>query len=160
MPLGSSSEAPVISPGPITCNKGGSLGCLTSDGASGAPLEVFAVTVLTSQDDASLAAMGIRHRVDELVPLRARAARKAGAAGVIASASDDLAALKALGLKIATPGIRLEGAPTHDQKRVATPGNAIARGADYLVVGRAIVDAPDPALAAREILAQMARATP
>lgn len=126
------------------------------EGARGSGLMVFAITVLTSQDGASLRAMGYERSVAELVALRARTAAAAGAAGVIASASDDLGALKALGLKVATPGIRLPGGDAQDQRRVATPDVAIARGADYLVVGRPITQAADPAAAARQVLALMA----
>ncbi len=126
-----------------------------AEGAKGTDLMVFAVTVLTSQDDAALQAMGYDRSVAELVGKRAHAAAKAGAAGVIASASDDLAPLKTLGLKIATPGIRLPGGDAQDQKRIATPGAAIARGADYLVVGRPITQAPDPVAAAHEVLSRI-----
>lgn len=131
-----------------------------ADGAQGTSLLVFAVSVLTSQNDASLAAMGYRQTVAELVALRVRAAAAAGAHGVIASAADDPDALRAQAgapLLVATPGIRLPGAAPDDQKRVATPEQAVARGADYLVVGRPITQAPDPAAAAQEVLASMER---
>lgn len=127
-------------------------------GASGSGLLVFAVTVLTSQDDAALAAMGYRLTVPELVGIRAGIAARAGAQGIIASAADDPAALrKAAGaaLLVATPGIRLPGGPVHDQKRTATPDAAIRRGADYLVVGRPITQAPDPVAAAHQVLSLM-----
>ncbi len=129
-------------------------------GARGTDLLVFAITVLTSQDDASLAAMGYGMAVPDLVALRARAAADAGAHGLIASAADDPDHLRALAgapLLVATPGIRMPGAAGDDQKRVATPEAAIARGADYLVVGRPITRAPDPAAAAGAVLASMAR---
>ena len=129
-----------------------------AEGAAGSGLLVFAITVLTSQDDAALAAMGYRQTVPELIALRARAAARAGAAGLIASAADDPEALRhqaGTPLLIATPGIRLPGSAADDQKRVATPDAAIAAGADYLVVGRPITRAPDPAAAARQVLALM-----
>ena len=129
-----------------------------ADGAKGSGLLVFAITVLTSQDDAALAAMGYDRTVSDLVALRARTAAQAGANGLIASATDDPAALRRTAgkpLLIATPGIRLPGAAADDQKRTATPSAAIAAGADYLVVGRPITQAPNPAAAAREILADM-----
>ena len=129
------------------------------DGARGTDLMVFAVTVLTSQDDAALAAMGYRQSVAELVALRVGIAARAGAHGVIASAADDPAVLRrAAGapLLVATPGIRLPGGAANDQKRVATPDDAVRRGADYLVVGRPITQAADPAAAAREVLRLMA----
>ncbi len=130
-----------------------------ADGARGTGLMVFAVTVLTSQDDASVAAMGYGRPVAELVALRVRAAAAAGVAGVIASAADDPDGLRALAgapLLVATPGIRMSGAGLDDQRRVATPEEAVARGADYLVVGRPITQAADPAAAADAVLAAMA----
>ncbi len=129
-------------------------------GAAGTETMVFAISVLTSQDDASVRAMGYDRTVAELVALRAAAAGRAGAHGLIASAADDLAGLRAAGggrLLIATPGIRMPGDAAGDQKRVATPGAAIARGADYLVVGRPITRADDPGAAARAVLVDMAR---
>jgi orotidine-5'-phosphate decarboxylase len=131
-----------------------------ADGAAGTDLLVFAITVLTSQDDAALLAMGYDRTVPELIALRARTAAVAGAHGLIASASDDPAALRLQAgapLLVATPGIRLPGAAGDDQKRVATPEAAIAAGADYLVVGRPITRAADPAAAAALVLASMGR---
>lgn len=128
-------------------------------GASGSGLMVFGVTVLTSLDDGDLAEIGYRMGVSELVARRARQAAEAGCAGIIASPEDKPAKLRAAagapGLLIATPGIRPAGADAGDQKRIATPAQAIRDGSDYLVVGRPIVAQPDPAAAARAILAQM-----
>ena len=129
-----------------------------ADGAAGSGLLVMAVTVLTSQDDAALRAMGHAMTVPELVRLRVRAAAQAGAAGVIASAADDPRALKAEAgrdMLVVTPGIRLPGGAAHDQKRVMTPDAAMAGGADYLVVGRPITQATDPAGAAAEVVRLM-----
>ena len=129
------------------------------EGADGSNLLVFAITVLTSQNDAALAAMGYDLTVPELARLRARTAAAAGAHGLIASAVDEPDQLRAAAgapLLIATPGIRLPGAPGDDQRRVATPAAAIARGADYLVVGRPIIRAEDPEAAARTVLTDMA----
>ncbi len=129
-----------------------------AEGAGGTDLLVFAITVLTSQDDAALRAMGYDKTVPELVALRARTAAQAGARGLIASAADDPAALRRLAgpeLLVATPGIRLAGSDAQDQKRVATPDVAIAGGADYLVVGRPITRAADPAAVARQVVALM-----
>ncbi len=117
------------------------------EGARGSGLLVFAITVLTSQDDAALRAMGYDRTVTELAALRARAAADAGADGLIASAMDDLDGLRrAAGrrLLVATPGIRLPGGDAGDQRRVATPDEAVRRGADYLVVGRPVTRADDP----------------
>jgi len=128
-------------------------------GAAGSAMMVFGVTVLTSLDDADLAAIGYRMGVAELVALRARQAVEAGCHGIIASPDDKPAALRAAarapGLLVATPGIRPAGDAAGDQKRIATPAQAIADGSDYLVVGRPIVAKPDPAAAARAIIAQM-----
>ena len=128
------------------------------EAARGTDLLVFAISVLTSQDDAAVRAMGYDRGVGELVALRAATAARAGAHGLIASAADDLAGLRAGAggkLLFATPGIRMPGAPLGDQKRVATPAEAIRRGADYLVVGRPITQAADPARAAEAVLADM-----
>ncbi len=128
-------------------------------GRGNADLKLFAVTVLTSLDDASLAEMGFSHTARELVGRRAAAAARCGCDGVIASAADDPRGLRALAgserLLVATPGVRPENAGMQDHRRSATPGQAIARGADYLVVGRPIIAAPDPAAAARAIIAEM-----
>jgi orotidine-5'-phosphate decarboxylase len=103
--------------------------------------------------------MGIDRPLPEVIDLRVRAAAEAGCDGVIASAADDPDALRAKAgradLLIGTPGIRLPGGELHDQKRAATPDEAVARGADYLVVGRPITQADDPAAAARAIIGLM-----
>lgn len=128
-------------------------------GAAGSSMMVFGVTVLTSLDDADLADIGYRMGVSELVRRRARQAAEAGCHGIIASPEDKPTSLRAAagapGLLVATPGIRPAGADAGDQKRIATPAQAIADGSDYLVVGRPIVAQPDPAAAARAIIAQM-----
>lgn len=121
--------------------------------------KVFAISVLTSQNDAAVKDMGYALPVAELVRLRVRQAVACGCDGVIASAADDPNAIRAMAgadhLLIATPGIREPGGAVHEQKRVATPADAIARGADYLVVGRPITQAEDPAMVARRIVADM-----
>jgi len=131
-------------------------------GAAGSGMMVFGVTVLTSLDDADLAGMGYGMGVAALVRLRARQAAEAGCHGIIASPQDSPAALRAAagapGLLIATPGVRPLGEAAGDQKRVATPYEAIVGGADYLVVGRPIIGKADPAAAARAIVAEMEQA--
>ncbi len=130
-------------------------------GAAGSALQVLAVTVLTNLDDAALRKAGYAGDVAALVRLRAQAAAQAGCAGVIASAADDLSALRETlgpGRLIVTPGIRMPGDPAGDQRRTATPAQAIQRGADYLVVGRPIVQAASPRDAALRVLADMATA--
>jgi orotidine-5'-phosphate decarboxylase len=130
--------------------------------AGSARTKVFAVSVLTSQNDAAVREMGYALPVAQLVQLRARQAVACGCDGIIASAHDDpnaiRAAVAAEHLLIATPGIREPGAETHDQQRVTTPGQAITRGADYLVVGRPITQSADPVAAAQRIVADMERA--
>jgi orotidine-5'-phosphate decarboxylase len=124
-------------------------------------LKIFAVTVLTSMNDASLHGMGYRLNVDDLIALRVRQAVHCGIDGVIASASDDPDAIRRAGgregLLITTPGVRLAGGKTDDHQRSADPATAIRNGADYLVVGRPILEAPDRAAQARHIVAEMTR---
>jgi orotidine-5'-phosphate decarboxylase len=128
-------------------------------GRGDSALKVFAISVLTSQDDAALRAMGYDRPLQEINDLRVRAAAESGCDGVIASAADDPDAIRARSgradLLVGTPGIRLAGADHHDQKRAATPDAAIERGADYLVVGRPITGAADPAAAAHAIIGLM-----
>ncbi len=129
------------------------------EGAAGSPLGVLAVTVLTSLDDAALQGMGYALGVRDLVARRVRDAAEAGCAGVIASAADDPDGLRAIAgrdLLVVTPGIRLPADDPGDQRRTATPGEAIARGADYLVVGRPIIRAAAPRDAARRVIDDMA----
>ena len=129
------------------------------DGRGDSRLKVFAISVLTSQNDAALRALGYDRPLQEIIDLRVRHAAEAGCDGVIASAADDPDALRAKAgrpdLLVGTPGIRLPGGDRHDQKRAATPDEAIARGADYLVVGRPITQAADPVAAAGQIIALM-----
>jgi len=97
-----------------------------------------------------------------LVTTRAKAAIAANIPGLIAAATDNLAALRQLPggthLKFATPGIRLPTDPPNDQARTATPAQAFQNGADYLVIGRPITAHPNPAARAELILAEMATA--
>ncbi|MAW79132.1 MAG: orotidine-5'-phosphate decarboxylase [Parvularcula sp.] len=125
-----------------------------------ARLKILAVTVLTSLDQESLAKMGIDMALPDLVLKRAEFAAEAGADGVVASAKE-AAAIKARfgdALKIVTPGVRPAGADANDQKRVVTPADAIAAGADHLVVGRPIIAAKNPQIAARDIQQEIAAA--
>ena len=106
-------------------------------------LRILAVTVLTSYDDADLAAAGYDFTVPELVAERAAQARDIGVDGVVCSAEEAAKIRTIVGAKMAlvTPGIRPAGAEAGDQKRIMTPAKAIAAGADYLVVGRPILAA-------------------
>lgn len=131
-------------------------------GAAGSNLKILAVTILTSLDRADLdAAMIVPGAVAGLVEARAARAFDAGADGVIAS-PQEAAAIRALpgaeGRLIVTPGVRPAGAALGDQKRVATPQEAIRAGADHIVVARPILSAPDPLAAARAITAELAGA--
>ena len=125
-------------------------------------IKIFAVTVLTSLDDADLEAMGYRLGARDLVNLRAKLAVKCGCDGIIASADDNPAGIRELAkmpsLLIATPGIRQADGNKQDQKRTATPAQAIQSGADYLVVGRPIIAAPNPAAAAISFIREMENA--
>ena len=125
-------------------------------------LQILAVTVLTSQNDADLAEAGYQTTVAELVARRATQARDIGVDGVVCSPEEAARVRAIVGTKLAlvTPGIRPAGAAAGDQKRIATPAAAIAAGADYLVVGRPIIAAPDPKAAAEAIVAEIAAATP
>lgn len=127
---------------------------------AGDALGVLAVTVLTSQDAGACAEAGHTRTPAELVVLRAAAARAAGCAGLVCS-GQELAGVRAVAGELAcvVPGIRPAGGELGDQKRVMTPGEAIAAGAGYLVVGRPILGAADPVAAADAIVAEMAAAS-
>ena len=123
------------------------------------PTKILAVTVLTSLDRADLDANLIRPGdLSEIVLERAARAFEAGADGVIASpreAARIRALPEAAGRLIVTPGVRPAGADLGDQKRVATPAQAIADGADHVVVGRPVWRAPDPRAAALAVTAEL-----
>jgi orotidine-5'-phosphate decarboxylase len=121
---------------------------------------VLAVTVLTSLAGEDLAELGVGGSPEEAVVRLALLARDAGLDGVVASPREIAALRQALGpgFVIVTPGIRPATADVNDQVRVATPASAIRAGADYLVVGRPITEAPDPAVAADALVAEMERA--
>lgn len=123
--------------------------------------KILAVTVLTSLDRADLdAALIAPGAVADIAVERAARALEAGADGVICS-PHEAAAIRALpeaaGRLIVTPGVRPEGAAPGDQKRVATPAEAVAAGADHVVVGRPVHAAADPRAAARAIVASLPR---
>jgi orotidine-5'-phosphate decarboxylase len=121
-------------------------------------LLVLAVTVLTSLDDADLNMLGIRGGVLDQVLRVAALALSNGCKGIVASALEASALRQEFGrdFTIVTPGVRPAGSGADDQARVVTPAEAIAAGASYIVVGRPITDAPDPAAEARAILGQLA----
>jgi orotidine-5'-phosphate decarboxylase len=121
-------------------------------------LLVLAVTVLTSLNDADMGVLGVRGGVSDQVLRLAALAMANGCKGIVASAHECEALREEFGHEfvIVTPGVRPAGSGHDDQARVVTPAEAIAAGASYIVVGRPITDAPDPAAEARAILGQMA----
>jgi orotidine-5'-phosphate decarboxylase len=120
-------------------------------------LKLLGVTVLTSQGPEDMAELGTRFSVEEMVLRRAQATIASGCDGVIASGLEARAIRAMAGEKllIVTPGIRSAGSSHDDQKRAATPRDAIAAGSDYLVVGREILRAENPGLAAENILREI-----
>ena len=144
----------------LTVHEGGKAVAAAAEGARGTGLKLLAVTVLTSWDAGDLKDMGISLSVEELVLHRARKALAAGAHGVIASGREAAALREQLGKNyvIVTPGIRPSGASADEQKRAMTPADAIRAGADYLVVGRPITQAPAPRDAALKIVEEMQKA--
>ena len=130
------------------------------EGKRGSKLRILGVTVLTSYDDADLAAAGYDMSVSELAAARASQARDIGIDGLVCSPEEaaNLRGIVGPGMVLVTPGIRPAGSATGDQKRIMTPAKAIAAGADYLVVGRPIVEAGDPKAAADQIVAEIERA--
>ncbi|WP_374439944.1 orotidine-5'-phosphate decarboxylase [Stella sp.] len=127
------------------------------EGRGDSDLRLLFVTVLTSVGDEDLRREGYARGLAELVLDRTDAVLAAGGDGVVASGAEAAAIRARAGdrLVIVTPGIRPAGSAAQDQKRVATPAGAIAAGADYLVVGRPITAAPDPAAAAEAIVREI-----
>jgi orotidine-5'-phosphate decarboxylase len=123
-------------------------------------LIILAVTALTSLDEHDLASQGIAGTVSEHVLRLARMAWNTGVRGFVCSPAEVAQLRSAFGSDaiLVTPGVRPAGTAAHDQKRVATPGQAIRDGANYIVVGRPIRDAADPAGAARAIAAEVGSA--
>ena len=122
------------------------------------PPQLLAVTVLTSMDETQLGATGIDRTPAHQVELLARMGLETGIKGFVCSPKE-VAALRALSGPsgvLVVPGIRPAGSATGDQKRIATPADALRQGASYLVVGRPITRAPEPAEAAEAILKEMA----
>jgi orotidine-5'-phosphate decarboxylase len=131
------------------------------EGRGNSTLKLFAVTVLTNMDKTDIAELGYTEQsVEELVLFRARKALEAGCDGVIASGRE-ARAIKEIArdrLLVVTPGIRPDGYPEDDQKRTVSAGDAVAAGADYLVVGRPITGKPEPRHAAEALVAEMQQA--
>ncbi len=125
-------------------------------GLSERPL-ILGVTILTSMDQRAISEVGIGRSMEEEVLSLAAMAKDAGLDGVVASPQEISAIRRKSGedFIIVTPGVRPEWAAAGDQKRIATPAEAIKSGADYIVVGRPIIEADDPAEAARKIIEEM-----
>ena len=130
------------------------------EGRAGSDLKILAVTVLTSYDDGDLDAAGYRLGVSDLVEARARQAQVLGIDGLVCSPEEAASLRKLVGrqMSLVTPGVRPAGSASGDQKRIMTPARAITAGADYLVVGRPVLEALDPKAAAEAIVAEIAPA--
>lgn len=127
------------------------------EGRGAESTKLLAVTVLTSFDQDDLADLGYTTPVSELVELRVRKAVESGIDGIVCSPLE-VARVREVGgpdLKLITPGVRSAGAAKGDQKRVATPLEAMQNGADYLVIGRQVTRADDPRAACEQILTEL-----
>ncbi|MGB2630363.1 MAG: orotidine-5'-phosphate decarboxylase [Candidatus Omnitrophota bacterium] len=118
---------------------------------------LLGVTILTSMTEADLQALGMAGGIEEKVMELAALAKNCGLNGVVASAKETRLIKSSLGkgFLVVTPGVRPTWAAAGDQKRVLTPKQAVAEGADYIVVGRPIIHADDPAEAARKIVEEI-----
>jgi orotidine-5'-phosphate decarboxylase len=128
-----------------------------AEGRGHSRTKLLAVTVLTSFDHEDLADLGYPSSVADLVDLRVKKARAAGMDGIVCSALDvqRVRSITGPGMKLVTPGVRSAGADQGDQKRVATPAEALRHGADYLVIGRQVTRAADPRAACEQIQAEI-----
>ena len=151
------SRIAALGAGLLTVHAGGGRAMLEAAVQASGDTRVLAVTVLTSLDDADLVQIGAKGPIGELVRQRAQLAIAAGCAGVVAS-PHEVAIVRAIApadFLIVTPGVRPAGAAAGDQKRVMTPRQARSAGADLVVVGRPLRDAPDPAAAARAVVSEL-----
>ena len=143
----------------VTVHGDGEIMKAAVEGKGDSRLKIFAITVLTSVDQDGLRDFGYRCSVEDLIGLRVKRAIECGCDGVIAAPHDNPNQIRGFAgaerLLIATPGVRLAGSSADDHKRPGTPEQAIAAGADYLVVGRPIVRSDDPASAAAAIIENM-----
>lgn len=120
---------------------------------------LIGVTVLTSLDILALTKIGVSDSIESQVERLAKLAKESGMDGLVTSPLETLKVRREVGLEmlLITPGVRLEGTSQDDQKRVATPADALSAGADFIVVGRPVFRAGDPAAVAREILRSAGR---
>jgi orotidine-5'-phosphate decarboxylase len=143
----------------VTVHGDGEIMKAAVEGKGNSRLKIFAITVLTSVDQEGLREFGYMCSVEELIRLRVKRAIECGCDGIIAAPHDNPNRIRDLAedqrLLIATPGVRLTGSSADDHKRPGTPAQAIAAGADYLVVGRPIVRSDEPARAATAIIESM-----
>ena len=144
----------------LTVHAVGSVMRAAVEGRGNSNLKLLAVTVLTSFGPEDMADQGFACTIAELVELRTRKAMAAGMDGIVASPLEAAAVKGIIGPKklLVTPGVRSAGAAKGDQKRTATPLEAVRDGADYLVIGRQITRAADPALEAARILEEIGAA--
>jgi orotidine-5'-phosphate decarboxylase len=127
------------------------------EGRGDSRTKLLAVTVLTSFDQDDLADLGYPVEVSELVELRVRKAAESGIDGIVCSPLEVARVRRTggSGMTLVIPGVRSPGSAKGDQKRIATPAEAIQSGADYLVIGRQVTRATDPAAACRQILEEI-----
>jgi orotidine-5'-phosphate decarboxylase len=128
------------------------------EGRGDSATKLLAVTVLTSFDQEDLADLGYPSSIADLVALRVKKARESGMDGIVCSPLEVVRVRTLAGpeMKLVIPGVRSAGVDKGDQKRVATPAEALRDGADYLVIGRQVTRAADPRGACEEILAEVA----
>ena len=141
----------------LTVHGSRSIMAAAAEGRAGTNTRLLAVTVLTSFDQEDLADLGYSVPIQQLVELRVRKAVESGMGGIVCSPRE-VRRVREIGgrnLTLVTPGVRSTGAAVGDQKRVATPAEAIQDGADYLVIGRQVTRAADPRRACEEILAEI-----
>jgi len=141
----------------LTVHGNGQIISAAMEGRGSNPLKILSVTVLTSLDAHDIQDLGFTCSINDLVMLRVRKALDAGCDGVIASGQEarEIRDFAGRSLIIVSPGIRSVGVAKHDQKRTTAPAEAIAAGADYLVVGRQITTSPDPAREAARVLEEI-----
>jgi orotidine-5'-phosphate decarboxylase len=132
------------------------------EGRGTSSTQLLAVTVLTSFDQQDLADLGYETPIAKLVELRVAKAVESGMDGIVCSPLE-VANVRRIGgpkLKLVIPGVRSAGAAVGDQKRVATPAEAIRNGADYLVIGRQVTRAADPRAACEQIVREISSSLP
>jgi orotidine-5'-phosphate decarboxylase len=141
----------------LTVHGSGAVMRAAVEGRAGSPLKLLAVTVLTSFDKQDLADLGYACEISDLVALRVRNAMAAGIDGLVASPLEaaSIRAMTGPDAILVTPGVRSAGAGKGDQKRVATPAEAIRDGATHLVIGRQVTRAVDPAAEVQRILEEI-----